>query len=283
MANPLEQSIRSAIRANARIGDSFARLGTKSHPRGFVISAYRRAHKDIVKALADPYPTDAVVEVLGGLKTGLRADLREEFNRMYGFGVEEARRQMAYYGVQTYDNPALELTTKVDSAVDVCLAKVDAQAATVRALMLTGSTSQITGDENRVGVVRYSDVVVAGAYWTTALVWAGYAWRVEETTQAAQFSKQAVAALDNRTTDCCLQVHGQIQPFNQPFVLEGTPRYADEMDWPAFHNYCRTSGVLYLPGFDDNLTARMQDSARTILQERADGLFIDRDPADAFG
>lgn len=283
MANPLEQSIRSAVRANARIGDSFARLGTKAHPRGFVISAYRRAHKDIVKALADQYPTDAVLEVMGGLKSGLRADLRDEFARMYGFGVEEARRQMSYYGVQIYNSPALDLPSQVDSAVDVCLAKVDSQVATVRALMLTGNDAQIAGDEHRVGVVRYSDVVAAGAYWTAAMVWAGYAWRVQETPQGEQFSKQAVAALDNRTTDCCLQVHGQIQPFNKPFILDGTPRYADEMDWPAFHDYCRTSGVLYLPGFDNNLTARMRDAAQTILNERADGIFIDRDPADAFG
>jgi hypothetical protein len=80
-----------------------------------------------------------------------------------------------------------------------------------------------------------------------------------------------------------LQVHGQIQPLDKPFRLTGTPRYADEMDWPAFHWYCRTSGVLYQEQYDDGLTERMRNGARTILNERADGIFIDRYPVDAFG
>ncbi len=68
----------------------------------------------------------------------------------------------------------------------------------------------------------------------------------------------------------------------QPFHLEGTPRFADELDWSPFHYYCRTSIALYLPEYDDGITARMQLSASTVLEERANGIWQDRDPADAF-
>ncbi len=54
----------------------------------------------------------------------------------------------------------------------------------------------------------------------------------------------AVAVIDNRTTDCCQRVHGQVQPLDQPFVLTGEPRFADRMQWPGFHWRCRTSVVV---------------------------------------
>lgn len=59
------------------------------------------------------------------------------------------------------------------------------------------------------------------------------------------FHKQVVAAIDARTTDCCRRAHGQIQPLDQPFVLIGTPRYADRIMHPPFHWHCRTVDVLY--------------------------------------
>lgn len=282
MSNPLERSILSAVRANARIGEAFGRLGTQDHPRGFVISAYRSALKDIGRAVGERYPAEAVREVMAGLRASVRDGLRAELARSWAFGTEEARRQLGFYGVEA-PWEAYDFTGKAESALDACLAKIDAQAAVANALLMTGASSQVTGDAERAGVVRYSDVVAAAAYWVAALAWAGFSAQVIATPGGERFKKQAVAALDNRTTDCCLRVHGQVQPFDKPFTLTGTPRYADRMDWPAFHAYCRTSGVLYLDGFDDGLTDRMRAGARAILDERAAGKFIDRHPADAFG
>jgi hypothetical protein len=64
------------------------------------------------------------------------------------------------------------------------------------------------------------------------------------------YQKQAIAAIDQRTTRCCLRVHGQIQPLDRPFELTGTPRYADRMMQPPFHWRCRTVFALYHPAME---------------------------------
>lgn len=61
------------------------------------------------------------------------------------------------------------------------------------------------------------------------------------------FQKQAIAAIDHRTTDCCLRVHGQIQKLDGKFILRGTPRFANKLKSPPFHWHCRTIWVLYTP------------------------------------
>lgn len=66
-----------------------------------------------------------------------------------------------------------------------------------------------------------------------------------------KLQKQAVAAIDDRTTECCLRVHGQIADLDKPYKLTGTPRFQDEMMFPAFHWNCRTSSVAYHPAFDE--------------------------------
>lgn len=86
--------------------------------------------------------------------------------------------------------------------------------------------------------------------------------------------KQAVAAISPRTTDCCLRVHGQVQPLNRPYKLEGLPRFAAEMMFPAFHWNCRTSSVPYHPDFEVGAaisTADMQRAARAELTRRDSG------------
>lgn len=84
------------------------------------------------------------------------------------------------------------------------------------------------------------------------------------------YQKQAIATIDERTTDCCLQVHGQIQPLDEPFQLSGTPRYADEIQDPPFHWYCRTSEALYHEAFEEVgiPTSKMRDAADAELQAR---------------
>lgn len=83
-----------------------------------------------------------------------------------------------------------------------------------------------------------------------------------------KLQKQAIAAIDNRTTDCCLRVHGQITDLDQPYKLTGQPRFASEMMFPSFHWRCRTSSAAYHPAFEENsrlTTAGMRDDARAQL------------------
>ena len=83
--------------------------------------------------------------------------------------------------------------------------------------------------------------------------------------------KQAVAAISPETTDCCLRVHGQIQPLDRPYQLTGEPRFADEMMYPSFHWNCRTASVAYHADFEKDSrmpTAGMVDAAREELRVR---------------
>jgi len=83
--------------------------------------------------------------------------------------------------------------------------------------------------------------------------------------------KQAVAAISPETTDCCLRVHGQIQPLDKPYQLTGEPRFADEMMYPSFHWNCRTASVAYHSDFESGsrmTTAGMVEAAKAELAGR---------------
>lgn len=71
-----------------------------------------------------------------------------------------------------------------------------------------------------------------------------------QTQYSVEYKRQAIAAIDERTTETCLLVHGQVKPLDEPFKLRGTPRFADEIMRPPFHHYCRTAQSLYNPLFE---------------------------------
>jgi hypothetical protein len=88
-------------------------------------------------------------------------------------------------------------------------------------------------------------VAMSQAAWGTANGARGIVYRTAAQRTSIVYRKQAIAAIDRRTTSCCLRVHGQIVDLDDPFTLSGTPRYADQMQNPPFHSRCRTSIVLY--------------------------------------
>ena len=84
-----------------------------------------------------------------------------------------------------------------------------------------------------------------------------------------EVKKQVFAALGKNTTDCCLRAHGQIQPVSQPYILVGTPRFADAIMFPAFHWRCRSTSAMYHPIFEQSLsTESLRQVARTELNRR---------------
>jgi hypothetical protein len=105
---------------------------------------------------------------------------------------------------------------------------------------------------------------LAGSVLMAALFWA------TQTITQTVYMKQAIAAIDQNTTDCCLNVHGQIQPLDKPFILVGTPRYADKVDAPPFHWNCRTAMSLYTERMEEKgiTTAEMESAAEAELSAR---------------
>ena len=280
MPNPLQQAIKSGVKMNDRIGDLFAKIGTSAHPRGDVLMDYNSAVMALTTALTVENPLPAVRDILRTARRQLQADIGNVFSDSIALGEDEVTRQLRFYDVQP--RGSIRLTEQTQSAIDVTMSRFDAQAAAVTALVVAGADpSEIVGSAERTGILSSGEITAAVATWATFLLWNAF----DETVQSVpeqQFMKQAVAALDKWTTDCCLKVHGQIQLLDDPFHLTGTPRYADYQDWPGFHWYCRTSGVLYQEAFDDGLTEKMQEGSQFFMKEREAGRNPDNFPVDAF-
>lgn len=283
MANPLERSIKSALKANEEIGKFFAQIGTVNNQRGYITTAYKQARRAMRSALKEDNPTLAAADVMAELRKSIVNGTNSLFVDAEAMGSEEADRQLSFYGVNPLRRPQDNLRTR--PSIQSVAAKVDAQTASIMALISTGAAeAQIIGDADRSGALRYSDISLTASSLVPSLWWQSYAYTVQAATvnQSVQFSKQAIAGLDDRTTDCCLKVHAQIQPLEGKFELTGTPRYADELDWAPFHWYCRTSIALYLPEFDMGITDDMRAGAETIMSEREAGGTGSRYPVDAY-
>jgi hypothetical protein len=271
-ANPLEQAVHSGIRMNGRIGDLLARIGNEAHPRGDLTTDYRNARRSLELVLQQDNPLDDVRDILRNLERQLRADLAAIFVYAMSLGRQEAERQLQFYNVRPDALDSITLTTQTQSAQDAVMSRFDAQKAAIIALLLMGaSAAQIIGEAERVGVFSAAEFTNVASYWSTRLVWDSFDNSLFNTAKRFNYQKVAVAVLDERTTDCCLKVHGQVVPFRDKFHLTGTPRFADHMSWPAFHWYCRTSIAVYQSGFDDGITKKMTDEAAVILAARGAG------------
>ena len=157
-------------------------------------------------------------------------------------------------------------------AMEAWLGVVNSQAAAVGAVLVAGGEVELViGDETRGGILQPGPVVREGARWLTSAMVQGWWGAVGGSVQPEfEWYKQAIAAIDERTTDCCLRVHGQAVPMGKKFKLTGEPRYGDEQAWSPFHWYCRTSVALVTADeVEDDLTRRMREAAKAELARRA--------------
>jgi hypothetical protein len=273
--NPLLLSIREAVRLNKELDRLFALVGNSAHPRGRILTAYRVA----LRALQGNTSPSNVREVMRNLRNQVEREAAAMLTDAAVIGYRSAVTQAKYYGFTI--KPKLPDTAKIEAQAESIAAQVEAQAAAALGLAaLEREEELIIGTEARAGVVRPAPVTSGLTIGLAALM--GAAFSVAAQTSTHGFSKQAIAALDSRTTDCCLQVHGQIQPFDGLFHLTGEPRFADDMDWSPFHWNCRTSVAMYKPEYDDGLTDKMRAGADFVLSERREGRNPDQWPVDAF-
>ena len=288
MANPLKQSIAQAGRDSRAMADIFGRLGNTAHPRGGVLTAYRkalRALRGALKPLEEPggYIFRATTDgILAGLRAEIYVHIDEALQAGANAGYLSAERQLSYY-----DIPSRAINIGIISvapAIDAVMGEVDRQIDAARSMLMVGAAlTLILGDRTRQGILRPAPVVRDAARWIAAIRARAFTRTVQESSSAGagRFQKQAIAALDERTTECCLNVHGQIVDLDKPFHLTGTPRYADYIDAPPFHDWCRTAVVLYRSEYDEGLTEEMRAAARKIKEERAAGGTGARHPAHA--
>lgn len=272
-ANPLLQAVDRALAAHDHLGTLFNKIGNIDHPRGVIPTAYRNARRALRSALRERSRTAAAGEVLDQLQGTVRTGLTPIFTGAEQYGQDNALRQLNAYGLRQ-TAPTEGLGSQAHSAIDGTLAVIHQQHRTALAMIaLDLDPALILGDDERVGVLRPGDAIAAAAFWTATMLWSGFekvitAQLDRDPGMPQDIHKLAVAAVDSRTTGCCLKVHGQVQPFYQPFHLTGTPRYADRLDWSPFHPYCRTSIALYLREFDDGITQGMHEAASAQLARR---------------
>jgi len=250
------------------------RLGSREHPRGEVISAYRQARR----AMREAYGHSGTHRVV--IATDILRTLRRQLYNTAQVAIREAMeigrasvmgQAVAYALADVPIQPAEEwpdwaaLQAGWQAAIDGQLDRVDA-------LIRSGAEAVLVyGDADRMGALTPGPVQGELSQWIAMAASAAFVtWLVgrEPKRERVPFAKQAVAAIDSRTTDCCLRVNGQVQPFNKPFRLTGTPRFADQMDWSPFHRYCRTSIVLYRKEFDNGLTEQLRADSEREMSKR---------------
>lgn len=272
MPTPHEVAIEQALNLNATLKRLVDRLGTTDHPRGDVLTAYRNAHRALAGKMDRPAE---VREVLAGLKVAVREASQDALRLAHNAGVSAATVNLEVYDLPTpeaYD-PVLRA-----EALNAVMAALDAQVVAVASAVVAGIAEEglILGGEERAGVLAPAPVLREEARWL-ALVAAGAFFfavngALRQSGQKRRYLKQALAGVDERTTDCCLRVSGQAQPVDKPFKLTGTPRYADELIGPPFHGYCRTAvALIAVEDQDDDLSQEVRDAAAAELKAREDG------------
>lgn len=270
MASPHEKAIAAATRTNDLIYRLFWKLGTRDHPQGGVLAAYRKARKAVPGALDSPA---AIQALLDALRSEVEAVVGAVLLDAAEIGLKQAERSLKIYDLGA-NLPDLD-PQRIEAGLTSTLAVVDQQITATQALAATTGLEEalLIGDGVRVGLLSPAPVVREGAKWTTTTAIAAWLESITFSTGQAraggEFRRQAIAAIDNRTTDCCIRVHGQVVGLNEPFRLTGTPRYADEQQSPPFHDYCRTAEALvHVDDVEDDLTASLRETSRVVLSER---------------
>lgn len=283
--NALYNAIMAAVDANAEIKKLADNIYNQDNQKLALAATYRTARLAVEMALQGNDKLRVIREIMADMKTSLSRSITTDLRAAQQAGLENAARQLNGYGIKVTDAVVLEteIADVLEKAVGAVMASLDSQQATIEAILMAGlEESLILGGETQQGLLKPKPVADAGAFWATALFHDAFGYSTAVHGKSMNFRKQAIAALDLRTTDCCLRVHGQIREMDNDFKLTGTPRFADEMAWSPFHHRCRTSIALYHAAFDGGFTQKMVNSAKRILRERAAGIHNDYGPSNAF-
>ena len=263
-----ERAVRQAARTSAELKKLFNKLGNAEHPRGRILSAYRQARRAMKPDLDNLFIVrDTLFELRYSVEMAIGQVLRDAAAR----GTEQAEREL-----NIYDLPlSREIQPDDRAALTASLLVLDQQIAAINALIAAGDASEavIIGDATRAGVLSPTPVIRETAKWTTGIALLAWHNSIERSVEQADvqddYVRQAIAVIDQLTTDCCLRVHGQIAELDGDFRLTGTPRFADRKRAPPFHHECRTAVTLVLRSeAGDGFTARMRKMSRDVLQIR---------------
>jgi hypothetical protein len=223
------------------------------------------------KALRGELSPQNVREILVQLRQAIHRDFRDLFVQASQIGVRQATRNLEVYGLPVVQDSGPPTEVYLAPVLSV----FDSQAAGIQALVISGSIEErlILGDKSRAGLLSPAVVLSVAARWLTTATLGSFVATTNRGTQGRdEYLKQVICAIDERTTNCCLNANGQVKPVDKPFELAGTPRFADRMMWPGFHWFCRSATALvHRDDVGDRLTREMEEAARAELKAREDG------------
>ncbi len=241
----------------------FRRVGSTEHPQGRLWALYRLVRQSLSHG---EITVQRIDEIAQALETGVDRLANDVLSDAINLGTDNAAQQLMLWGDRALRPDTASMLGTATAAV---LAAVAVQIAQARATVALGDKKLLLGDATRVGLLTPAPIAEALTRMLTTVHQAAFDGSIG---QDVLYRKQAVATLSSRTTNCCLQVHGQIQDRDKPFILSGTPHFAGEMMQPPFHRYCRTVTALVRPQEeDDELTRLMRQGARAELKARETG------------
>lgn len=301
MSKAHERAIQNALDTGDDINALFDKLGSADYPRGVIMALYRSFLREVEPHLDNP---PVVREMLRTFKTRLTVAFTQVFEQAAIVGANRAERDIARNDI--VENSALLpdpiLSQLTQPARDAISAAIDAQLNAVYAQLAMGRDPvSIVGDNGRVGLLSPSSILKIGKRIVAEIVSSARDQRLREAfsggfggigglilpnaniaAKTEVYKRQAIAAIDERTTDCCLRVNGQVVGVDELFRLTGTPRYADKMADPPFHDYCRTSvALVHEDDIDDKMTSDMKKAAIAEIKAREDGSRATINPADS--
>lgn len=230
-----------------------------------MLVAYRnatRALREIVQRAEGPQAAAEAQEVLDQLRWTVEDTAHDLLSKAEKLGAKQAMTEVNAWGLDLSQEP-LEIQIMLSAWLSGLTQQIDS----VLAILFSGGDiALVLGDGVRQGILRPGPIIKEGAKWLTTVATMRY---LKSVRAGDGRGKQAVPAIDENTTDCCLKVAGQVVPFDKKFKLRGVPRFADSMEWTPFHWYCRTSIVTVpLKLADDDMTTSLLSSARRELGQR---------------
>lgn len=270
-------SIQAALRTNRELGKLFAKLGTAEHPRGKVLVAYRNARRALRDVLRQRSPAIALGawlgahlearEVMVGLKDSVRTVADATLATALDLGWRQAQVEARVWELEPL-MPYVDTVAMTGAWIGV----IEQQERGILATLATGADpALILGSDTTAGLLRPDTVAREGARWLATAAGLALIGALQPAMQATgrAWGKQAIAAIDSVTTECCLGVHGQVVPEKKRFHTTGSPAWADYQDWSPFHWNCRTSvGMVPIDEADDDLTAMLLEQSTGEREKR---------------
>lgn len=250
MPDPHERSIESALKTVDQLTKLTDRLRAGTSP---INRAYRVVIRSLRRNLND---TQAIIDALETLEDSVRVASQGFYERASGIGLAQAKRDLKIYDL---GDPEPVEDDGVSEAVVSALGLVAAQGDKVLSVArLDMGDELILGDATRQGILTPMPLLTEMAFWLTALSVLSYT----RSTDKPDVVRQAVAQIDDATTQTCLNVHGQVVEVDEDFHLTGTPKFATDMHSPPFHYNCRTAvAIIRRDAVDPDVTADMRDDA----------------------